>query len=88
MARLNNRYEVKVVILELLDGIGMNRAIGDVYDNLEQFRKDKPDSDYKFGYVVVDTKTGYIPEECNEWNDTPEEAIQDYIDHIEKEEMK
>ena len=79
--KINDRYEIRIVILEVCDGVGVHRMIGDVYDNFEEFNRDKPFSDYKFGYVVFDTEYGYVPELCNEWNDSPEEAMFDYQDN-------
>lgn len=80
--KLDNRYEIRVVVVEIREGIGVHRSLGDVYDNFEEFKKDKPDSSYRFGYVVFDTEYGYIPDNCNDWNDSVEEAIFDYEDNI------
>lgn len=79
--KINDRYEIRVVVLEIRDGIGVHNSIGDIYDNFEEFKKDKPYSSYKFGYVVFDTEYGYVPDECNDWNDSPEEAMFDYEDN-------
>lgn len=62
--KINDRYEIRVVVLEIRDGIGVHKSIGDIYDNFEEFKKDKPYSSYKFGYVVFDTEYGYVPDEC------------------------
>ena len=74
--KIDERYEIKIVVLEIVKGT----LIGDVYDNFQSFKKDHPESGYKFGFCVIDTKTGFVPEECNEWNDTVEEALFDYED--------
>ena len=79
--KIDGRYEIRVVVLEIVDGVGAYNSIGDVYDDFQKFKMEKPESGYKFGFCVVDTETGYIPEECNEWNDTVEEALFDYEDN-------
>lgn len=80
--KINDRYEIRVVIIELVDvPYSRYKHTGDVYNNFEEFRKEKPYSSYKFGYVVFDTEYGYVPDECNDWNDSPEEAMFDYEDN-------
>ena len=75
--KINERYEIRVVVIEIfLDG-----TTGDVDDNLEHFETKHPASFYKFGFVVFDTEYGYVPDACNDWNDTPEEALLDYKRH-------
>lgn len=71
--KINNRYEIRVVIVEMANG-----GTGDVYDNFEDFKKEHPFSSYRFGFVVFDTEYGYVPDNCNDWNDSPEEALMDY----------
>lgn len=71
--KINNRYEIRVVVIELT-----NDGTGDVYDNFEDFKKEHPFSSYRFGFVVFDTQYDYVPDECNDWNDSPEEALMDY----------
>lgn len=75
--KIDGRYEIRIVIIEQRNG-----TTGDVYDSLEQFRAEHPEHDekgYGFGFVVFDTLTGYVPDACNDWNDTPEEALSDYM---------
>ena len=31
--KINDRYEIRVVVLEIRDGIGVHNSIGDIYDN-------------------------------------------------------
>ena len=57
---------------------------GDVYDNFADFKKEHPFSPYRFGYIVFDTEYGYIPDGCNDWNDSPEEALVDYEKNVKK----
>ena len=79
--KINDRYEIRIVIVEIVDGIGRYNSYGDVYDSYAEFKKDKPDSSYKYGYVVFDTKYGYVPDSCNDWNDSVEEAMFDYAEN-------
>lgn len=73
-ASCNSNYNV----VEQKDG-----TTGDVYDNFKDFKREHPFSPYKFGYVVFDTEYGYIPDSCNDWNDSPEEAMFDYEENCE-----
>lgn len=76
--KINDRYEIRGVVVEQKDG-----TTGDVYDNFKDFKREHPFSPYKFGYVVFDTEYGYIPDSCNDWNDSPEEAMFDYEENCE-----
>lgn len=74
---IDGRHEIRVVIVELLpDG-----STGDVYDDLSKFRAERPNGDFKFGFVVFDTVTGFVPDDCNDWNDSPDEALMDYTEN-------
>ena len=77
--KINDRYEIRVVVIELVDDKGTFASTGDVYDNFEEFKKEHPNSSYKFGFVVFDTEMGYVPDNCNDWNDSPDEAMTDYM---------
>lgn len=77
--KINDRYEIRIVVVELVDvPYSIYKYTGDVYDNFEEFRKEKPNSSYKFGFIVFDTEYGYIPDNCNDWNDSVEEAMFDF----------
>lgn len=77
--KINDRYEIRIVVVE----IKYNGRTGDVYDNLSEFKEDKPFSDYRYGFIVLDTETGCIPSDCNDWNDSVEEALFDYECNVE-----
>lgn len=81
--KIDKRYEIRIVVGAKRESLKRIRyfAIGDIYDNFLEFKKEHPNSKYKFGFCVVDTETGYVPEECNDWNDTVEEALFDYEDN-------
>lgn len=71
--KINNRYEIRVVVIDMT-----NDGPGDVYDNFEDFKKEHPFSPYRFGFIVFDTEYGYVPDNCNDWNDSPDEAMMDF----------
>ena len=76
--KINERYEIGIVFVEILD----DGSTGDVYDCLAELEKEKPHSDYQIGFVVIDTETGLVPDNCNDWNDSQIEAINDYNENI------
>ena len=76
--KINDDYSIELCIVE----IGEDGIPGDCYGNYEQFRKEKPNAAYRFGYCIVD-KDGFIPDDCNDWNDSPEEALADYYYNVE-----
>lgn len=72
--KINERYEIRLVV-----GVSTPSGIvGDIYDSFEVFKDEHPNSPYDFGYIVFDAYTNTIAEWCNDWNDTPEEALMDY----------
>ena len=78
--KFNKRYEIDIVIVEILpDG-----NYGNIYNDISEFKRECPVSEYRFGYCVIDRKTGCVPDECNDWNDTVEEAIFDCEDNCAK----
>lgn len=78
--KIDERYEIRVMVVEDSSGTG----VGDCYDNFTQFRMDYPESPYFFGFVVFDTETGLVPDECNDWNDTVDAALEDYWQNVMK----
>lgn len=76
--KMNDRYEIRVVVIE----IKSNGTSGNIYDNYKTFKMEKPYSGYIFGYVVFDTETGRVPDECNDWNDDVIGAVLDCYDHV------
>lgn len=73
---LDNNYRMKVVIIEYTNG-----SSGDVFDDFREFKSKYPHSGYKFGFCIVSIADGIIPDGCNDWNDSPEEALMDYFDN-------
>ncbi len=72
--KINDRYEIRIVVIEIKD----SGRTGDVYNNLSEFKEDKPFSGYRYGFIVFDTETGSIPSDCNDWNYSVESALFDY----------
>ena len=77
--KLNDRYEIRIVVIEELDESGMS---GDCDDNFNRFKKEHPYSSYKFGFIVYDIYNKSIPDNCNEWNGSIEDALIDYENNI------
>ncbi len=72
--KINERYEIDIVIVEILpDG-----SYGNIYNDMSEFKKECPVSEYRFGYSIIDRKTGCVPEECSEWSYSVKEALYDY----------
>lgn len=76
--KIDERYEIRTVVIELREVEGSGIIPGDVYDDFKTFKKEHPFASYKFGYVVIDTETGFVPDTCRDWNDSPEDALMDY----------
>ena len=72
--KINERYEIKLVVGELTS----SGIIGDIYDNFKDFKDEHPNSPYDFGYIVFDNYNNSVAAWCNDWNDSPEEALSDY----------
>lgn len=73
-----NGYMIQTVFANRLpDGM-----YGDVYDSEEATLRDHPNARIMFGYCVVHVGDGMIPDGCNDWNDTVEEAIADYEENV------
>lgn len=79
--KIDKRYEIRVVIVEVIKENKLC-SYGDVYDSLEDFKRDKPFSPWRYGYVVFDTETGLVPAECEDWNHNVEMALQDFTKHV------
>lgn len=77
--KINDEYEISIVIIELLD----DGTTGGIYTDMREFKKYHPTSKFKYGYVIINTTSKCILAECNDYNDTPEEAMQDYMNHVE-----
>ena len=55
---------------------------GDIYDFQSDVVHAHPGAEIVAGYCVIDYGLGLIPASCHDWNDTLEDAMQDYEDHI------
>lgn len=75
--KIDDRFRMEILVIDIDD-----RGVpGNAYDDFARFRKENPSSGYKFGFCIVDTTTGYVPDQCNDWNESPEEALSDYYDN-------
>jgi len=77
--KINDKYEITVVVAEELE----NGNYGDIYDNFEEFKKEKPNSTYFFGYCIIDRRTGFIPDEPDDVDDLFE-TVEDAMDYYRK----
>lgn len=68
---LNNQYEIKIVVIEIKE----DGNTGDCYDSFTEFKKEHLKSSYKFGFVVIETATGFIPYGYDDWYDSVDEAL-------------
>jgi hypothetical protein len=68
--KINDRYEIQLVVIENCKGM-----TGDCYTSFQEFRRDYPDAEFSFGYILFDTQTGFAAEDTEDWYDTPEEAL-------------
>lgn len=84
--KINDIYDIRIVVIEIV-GEGESQTTGAVYHDFGEFKKSRPYSGYKFGYVVYDTEYNYVPGECNPWNETIEEALLDFIQHCARKEV-
>lgn len=74
--KIDGRYELRVCLVDCNNG-----RPGGVYTSFEKFKAEHPYSGYRFGFYVFDRKTAAIPSSCNDWNDSPEEAMMDYFEN-------
>lgn len=73
---LDDNYKMQMLIIEDNNGVP-----GDIYDNFKKFRSEHPHSNYKFGFCIVNIADGLIPSNCKDYNDSPEKALQDYLNN-------
>ena len=77
---LDDRYEIRTVYANQLE----NDCYGDIYSFRNEAAIAHPGEEIIFGFCVVDTTTGLIPDGCNDWNDTVEEAVSDFEKYKER----
>ena len=71
---LDGQYQIQTVYANQND----EYEYGDIYSSRYEAVKNHPDDKIVFGFCVVDTTTGLIPEGCSDWNVDIEDAISDY----------
>lgn len=83
--KVDDRFEIRLTVV-LTEG----EFSGTCYYDFGEFKRIHPNDPYKFGYIVYDTKNDSVPYICNDWNESPEEALLDYqdmMDHRQIEEL-
>lgn len=79
---LGGRYRIETIYANQND----EYEYGDIYSSRCEAAKNHPYDSIVFGFCVVDTTTGFIPEGCSDWCDTIEEAISDYENFVKNKE--
>lgn len=69
--RLDNNHSLIILITD-------SKFEGDILDDYEEFIIAHPETNYVIGFAIINTKTGFIPDEYADWYDTAEEAINDW----------
>lgn len=55
---------------------------GDIYDFESDVKNEHPNDEVLIGYVVISELSGLIPNGCRDWNNTINEAMDDYEQNI------
>lgn len=83
--KIDDRYEIRMAVVQLVAvDYSSFKYLGNVYTDLEEFKRDNPDSecklgvDYKVGFIIFDTYCGCVPDNCNNWYGNIDELIVDY----------
>lgn len=76
--RLDNNYRLKIVArIKYEDG-----TFSPVIDDIAQLTAKEKTGDIQIGYTIVGMFNRKTPALCNKWNDTAQDAIEDYRRHI------
>ena len=70
--KLDNRYELRMLVMEILDDDGTE---GDIFDSYEEFAAAGTTGMYEIVYAVVESETGFVPVDLEEHYPTPGDAI-------------
>lgn len=73
-----NGYKIRTVYANKTDDGGY----GDIYDFPEEVMLEYPGDEILTGYCVISNATGFVPDGCNDWNESVEEAVRDYYEHV------
>ena len=75
-----DRYSIKLMIVSSPEHSNDHVHC---YDSLSELRKLQPSHGYAFVYVLIDNRTGLIPDGWEvDWYDRPEDAIDDYYKYL------
>ena len=68
--KFNEKYSIVLCVSNVNKGM-----YGDIYSDFEEMRKQHPYDGYTFGFLVIDNKTGFVPEDCPDVFKEVEDAI-------------
>lgn len=73
-----NGYKIRPVYANKTEDGGY----GDICNYPEEVMLEHPGKEILTGYCVISEATGLVPDGCNDWNDSIEDAMEDYEDHV------
>lgn len=76
--KLNDRYSLEIVMTAVSD----DNIPLDIFNDFQKIKMERPFLKHKFGFVVIDSETGHIPDGCHKWNDSPEEAVSNWQEFL------
>lgn len=69
--KLDNRYELRMCVVEIL----ANDEEGNTYESYAGYLALGTAETYDIRYMVIDTETGFVPEDLEPYYNTPADAI-------------
>ena len=73
-----NGYKIRTVYANKTE----DGSYGDIHNFQEEVMLEYPGVEILTGYCVISNATGFVPDGCNDWNESVEEAVQDYFEHV------
>lgn len=73
-----NGYKIRTVYAPQTE----NGGYGDIYNFPEEVMLEYPGKEILTGYCVISEESGLVPDGCNDWNESVEEAVEDYLEHV------
>lgn len=70
--KLDSRYEIRMCVVEILTDDGEE---GNIYDSYASYLENGTSGMYDIRYMIVDTETGFVPDDLEPYYDTPADAI-------------
>lgn len=69
--KLDNRYELRMCVVEIL----ANDEEGNTYESYAGYLAHGTSGTYDIRYMIIDTETGFVPDDLEPYYNTPEDAI-------------